>query len=137
MTVYVCMPYYSNEVLSLVKPYLQKIRYNCVKTCSIRFKIQHDVSRIKFHCNTKDKTAAFHNSFVVYNISFPGCGANYIGKTEKTYERKVEHAWTDDNSVAYKYLNDCTGVQHLVDISLCTRHCFRNHDLFRTVTNSI
>ena len=57
------------------------------------------------------------NSFVVYDFSCPGCRANYIGKTERTlYERAVEHAWTDSNSVVYKHLKDCTGVQHLFDI---------------------
>ena len=57
------------------------------------------------------------NSFVVYVVSCPSCGANYIGKTERTlYERTVEHAWTDNNSAVYKHLGDCTGVQHLFDI---------------------
>ena len=57
------------------------------------------------------------NSFVVYDFSCSGCGANYIGKTERTlYERAVEHAWTDNNSAVYKHLNGCKGVQHLFDI---------------------
>ena len=44
----------------------------------------------------KDKTVVLCNSFVVWDFSCPGCGANYIGKTERTlYERTVEHAWTD------------------------------------------
>ena len=55
---------------------------------------------------------------MVCNFSCPGCGANYIGKTEGTlYERTVEHAWTDNNSAVYKHLDDCTGVQHLFDIA--------------------
>ena len=37
------------------------------------------------------------NSFIVDDFSCPGCGTNYIGKTERTlYERTVEHAWTDN-----------------------------------------
>ena len=58
------------------------------------------------------------NSFIVSNFSCPCCGANYIGKTERTlYERKVEHAWTDNNSAVYKHFDDCTGVQHLLVIA--------------------
>ena len=110
------MPYYSDKGLSLLKSCLRKIRSNCVKTRSIRFKTQYDVNKIEFYCNTKDKTAVLSNSFVVYDFSCPGCGANYIGKTERTlYERTVEHAWTDNNSAVYKHLDDCTSVQHLFD----------------------
>ena len=59
----------------------------------IRFKAQHDVDEIEFYYNTKDKTAVLLKSFIVYDFSFPGCGANYIGKIERTlYERTVEHA---------------------------------------------
>ena len=66
----------------------------------------------------KDKTVVLCNSFVVWDFSCPGCGANYIGKTERTlYERTVEHAWTDNNSAVYEHLNNYTGVQHLFDIA--------------------
>ena len=118
LTIYVRMPYYSDKGLWLIKSYLRKIQSNCVKTCSIRFKTQYGVSKIEFYCNTKDKTAVLSNSFVVYDFSCPGCGANCIGKTERTFhERTVEHAWTDNNSAVYKHLNDCTGVQQLFDIA--------------------
>ena len=41
-----------------------------------------------------------------------------LAKQKKTlYERTVEHAWTDNNSAVYKHLDDCTGVQHLLDIA--------------------
>ena len=58
------------------------------------------------------------NSLVLYNFSCPGCGTNYIGKTEKAlYERTVEHGWAGNNSAVYKHLDDCTGVQHLFEIA--------------------
>ena len=109
--------YYSDKGLSLLKSCLCKIRSNCVKTHSIRLKTRYDVNKIEFYSNNEDKTAVLSNSFVVYDVSCPSCGANYIGKTERTlYERTVEHAWTDNNSAVYKHLGDCTGVQHLFDI---------------------
>ena len=118
LTIYLCMPYYSHKGLSLLKSCLRKIRSNCVKTCSTRFKTQYDVNKIEFFCNTEDKTAVLSNSFVVYDFSCPGCGANYIGKTGRILsERTVEHAWTDNNSAVYKHLDDCVGVQHLFDIA--------------------
>ena len=118
LIIYVGMSYYSDKRPLLLKSCLRKIRSNCVKTRSIRFKTQYDVNRIEFYSNTKDKTAVLSYLFVVYNFSCPGCGANYIGKTERTlHERIAEYAWTDNNSVIYKHLNDCTGVQHLFDIA--------------------
>ena len=77
-----------------------------------------DVNKIEFYRNTKDKTAVLSNSFVVYDFSCPRCGANYIGKTERTlHENTVKHVWTFKNSAVYKHLGDCTGVQHLFDIT--------------------
>ena len=118
LTIYVRIPYYRDKVLWLLKSCLRKIRSNCVKTGSIRFKTQYNINKIEFYCNTKDKTAVLNNSFIVYDFPCPGCDANYIGKTERTlYERTVEHAWTDNNIVIYKHLNNCIGVQHLFDIA--------------------
>ena len=45
----------------------------------------------------------------------PGCGANYVGKTKrKLYERYVEHAWSDQNSIAKNHLDQCVEVQYLL-----------------------
>ena len=68
-----------------------------------------------------------NNLFVVYHFSCPGCGANYIGKTERTlYGRTVEHAWTDNKSAVYKHLKYYTGVQHLFDIASLHSSLFRS-----------
>ena len=84
------MPYYSDNGLSSLKLCFHKIQFSWVKTRFIRFKTQYDVNKIKFYCNTKDKTAALWNSFVVYEFYCPDCGVNYIGKTEKKDKRTVE-----------------------------------------------
>ena len=103
--------------LTLPKSCFLKIQSNGFKTCFIRIKTQYNVNNIKFYCNTKVKTTALHNLFV-YDFSWPGCGANYIGKTEKTlYEKAVEHVWAANNSAGYNHLSDCIGVQHLLDIA--------------------
>ena len=135
LTIYARMAYYSDKGLSLLKSYLRKIRSNCVKTRSIRFKTQYDVNKIEFYWSTKDKTAVLSNSFVVYNFSSPGCGANYIGKTERTlYERTDEHAWTvlfTNISTTALVFNIC------LILRLCIRHFLRHQHLFKTVTNLI
>ena len=105
--------------------------------CSIGFKTQYYVNKIEFCCNTKDKTAVLSNSLVVYDFSCPGCGANYIGKTERTlHERTVENNWTDNNSAVYKHLNDCTFNICLI-LHLCIHHFLCHQHLFKTVKNLI
>ena len=74
--------------------------------------------KLSFIATPKIKQLFLSNSFVVYDFSCPRCGANYIGKTERTlHEKTVKHVWTFKNSAVYKHLGDCTGVQHLFDIT--------------------
>ena len=127
------MPYYSNEGLLLLKSCLGKTYSNCVKTRSIRFRTQYDVTKINLYPNTKDKATVLCNLFVVYNFSCPGSGVNCISKAEKTlYERTVENGWTDKNSAVYNHFNYGTGVQHLFDIASLHSSLFRHHHLFKT-----
>ena len=139
LTIYVCILYYIDKELCLLKSCLRKIRSNCVKTRSIRFKTQYDVNKIEFYCNTKDKTAVLNNSFVVYDFSCPGCGANYVGQTERTlYEKTVEHGWTDNNSAVYKQHSTTVKVFNIcLVLRLFIRHFLRHQHLFKTVANLI
>ena len=51
----------------------------------------------------------------------PGCSANYVGKIERTlFERNVEHAWNDKDSVVNIHLNECNGVQHMFNVAKLT-----------------
>ena len=51
----------------------------------------------------------------MYEFVCPGCSPNYVGKTERTlFERNVEHAWNDKDSVVNIHLNECNGVQHML-----------------------
>ena len=54
----------------------------------------------------------------MYEFTCPGCGANYVGKTERTlYERRVEHGWSDQNSVVKDHIDQCVEVQYLLNIT--------------------
>ena len=138
LTIYVRMPYYSDKGLSLLKSCLRKIRSNCVKTISIRFRTQYDVNKIEFYCSSKDKTAVLCNFFVVYDFSCPGCGTNYISKTERTlYERTIEHAWMII-TVLLTNISTTAQVSNIcLILCLCIRHFLRHHHQFKTVTNVI
>ena len=82
---------------------------------------------MEFFCNTKDTISIINQSFVVYELTCPGCGANYVGKTKITlYERCVEHAWCDQNSVVKNHLDQCVEVQYLLNITSLGSTLFSN-----------
>ena len=68
-----------------------------------------------FFCGViKDPVPLYAQSFVVYKFVCPGCGASYIGKTERTlFERTAEHGWSDKNSAVKIHLDSCDGVGFL------------------------
>ena len=54
----------------------------------------------------------------VYKFTCPDCGANYVGKTERTlYEGYVEHKWNDQNSIVKNHLHQCVELQYLLNIT--------------------
>ena len=64
--------------------------------------------------STKDHVAMLSKSNVVYQVSCPGCGKTYIGKTKRTcHERSREHAWSDKESPLRNHLPICAHFQHL------------------------
>ena len=56
-------------------------------------------------------------SNVVYKLSCPACGENYIGKTEQTLtERSIEHDWYDAESPMRNHLRSCSHFNHMYGI---------------------
>ena len=117
--IYFCFPYYGDKGLQLLKSCIHKvkIKLNGKNDQPGVFKILYDVCKIEFFCNTKDRTPIINQSFVVYEFTCSGCSANYVRKTERTYERCVEHAWSDQNSIVKNHLNRCVEAQYLLNIT--------------------
>ena len=92
--------------MQLLKSCISKIKVNSKKDQPAVFKILGDVCKMEFFCNTNDRNPIVNQSFAVYEFTRPGCGANYVGKTERTlYERCVEHTWSDQKSVVKNNLD--------------------------------
>ena len=104
--------------MQLLKSCIRKIKVNCKNYQPVAFKILYDVFKMEFFCNTKDTIPIINQSFIVYELTCPGCGPNYVGKTKITLvERWVQHAWCDQNSVVKNHLDQCVEVQHLLNIT--------------------
>ena len=84
LAIYFRFPYYGEKGLQLLKSCIRKIKVNC-KNDQFRpivFKILY-VCKMEFFCNSKDRTPMINQSFVVSEFACPGCGANYVRKTER------------------------------------------------------
>ena len=60
--------------------------------------------------STKDKVPPLSKSQrkSVYEVKCPGCGIQYIGKTDRTlHERTREHAWSDVDCPLRNHLSSC------------------------------
>ena len=77
--------------------------------------------------STKDKIPTLSKSNVVYQIECPGCGENYIGKTDRTVnERTKEHASTDAESAMKSHIESCCHFQHLHGILSISDNLFED-----------
>ena len=91
---------------------------------------------MEFFCNTNDRTPIINQTFVVYEFTCPGCGANNVRKTERTlYERCIEHAWSDQNSLVKNYFGQCVEVQYLLNITSLGSALFSNDSNIGTTDN--
>ena len=77
VVIYFQFPYYGDERLLLLKSCILKMKVNCKNDEPIVFKILYDACTMNFFCNNKDRTAIINQSFVVYEFTCPGWGANY------------------------------------------------------------
>ena len=63
--------------------------------------------------STKDKVPPLSKSHADYEVKCPGCGIQYIGKTDRTlHERTREHAWSDVESPLRNHLSTCEHFLH-------------------------
>ena len=83
----------------------------------IKIKTFFKTTSLKDFASSKDKVPLLSKSEVVYEVCCPGCGENYIGKTERTIrERSIEHAWSDTESPMRNHLRTCPHFNHMYGI---------------------
>ena len=83
VVIYFRFPYNGDKGFQLLKSCIRKIKVNCKDDQPVVFKILYNFCKMEIFCNTRDRTPFINQSFVVYEFTCPGCGANYVGKTER------------------------------------------------------
>jgi len=123
--VYLNLPYIGSTGDHLVKSFRKKIRKFLDPTKKVNIKIFTKTTQIRNFTSTKDKVPVLSKSNVVYKIECPGCGADYIGKTDRTInERTKEHATSDKESPMRSHLQSCAHFQHMHEILTISDNLF-------------
>ena len=66
------------------------MKLSCKNDQLVVFSILYEFIKWSSFATPKKKTPITNQSFVVYEFTYPGCGANYVGKIETTlYERCI------------------------------------------------
>ena len=123
--VYLNLPYIGSTGDHLIKSFRKKIKKFLDPKKKVNIKIFTKTTQIRNFTSTKDKIPVLSKSNVVYKIECPGCGADYIGKTDRTInERTKEHATTDKESPMRSHLQSCTHFQHMHEILTISDNLF-------------
>ena len=100
------MPYGGNKGEFLVKSLCRKLRRYLKKDTRIitRYRCKY----LSFLCSTKDRIPTEQRSNIIYEITCPGCGERYVGKTDRCLNtRMIEHGTRIDQPM-YRHLTSCT-----------------------------
>ena len=114
ITLWFNVPFIGSTGESLIKSFQKKIVRLLNTEKKIKIKTFFKTTQLKDFASSKDKVQLLSKSNVVYEVCCPGCGENYIGKTERTMrERSVEHAWSDPESPMRNHLKSCPHFNHM------------------------
>ena len=114
ITLWFNVPYIGSTGENLIKAFRKKMTRLLNTKKKIKIKTFFKTSQLRDFASTKDRVPILSKSNVVYEVCCPGCGANYVGKTERTIrERTIEHAWSDVESPMRNHLKTCQHFRHL------------------------
>ena len=114
ITLWFNVPYIGSTGENLMKSFRKRIIKLLNTKKKIKIKTFFRTTQLRDFSSSKDKVPLLSKSNVVYEVCCPGCGENYIGKTERTMqERSKEHAWSDPESPMRNHLKSCTHFDHL------------------------
>ena len=98
--IWIRIPYLGKRSKTILHNCLKKIR-RCLSH-PVKFNVIYNTKKITAN---KDKNPLFSKSNVVYEITCPGCGKSYIGKTNRRLQTRLsEHASEDTTSAVAQHL---------------------------------
>ena len=105
-TISIRLPYMGKHGERLTNQLLRKLK-RCFKS-AVNFKVLFDTRKISSFCSTKDKIPYEQSSSVIYKINCPGCGEDYVGKSDRCFGIRMNCQGSRDNEPMFRHLHDCT-----------------------------
>ena len=88
---------------------------------NVKFKVTHDTKKVSFFVGTKDKVPLSQKHSIVYKITCPGCGEQYVGKTDCCVIIRMTQHGTKSDQPMYQHFLNCTHFQEMYHLlNICT-----------------
>ena len=115
-TIWLRIPYVGNCGVSHVKRLLSKIKRNLKTNINVKFKVFYNTKKLSFHYSNKDRVPEGQRACVIYQITCPGCGGNYIGETERCVSIRLNEHGTKINEPMNRHLRHCNLFNEVVQL---------------------
>ena len=113
-TLCLTLPYAGEKGEMLVRSCFRKIR-RYLKS-NVKIIIRYNSKKLSFLCSTKDKIPVEQRSNVIYQITCPGCGEKYVGKTNRCLKIRMTEQGTRFDQPMYRHLSSCTEFTNYVKL---------------------
>ena len=113
--IYMKIPYLGAEGDKLVNKLKKKLKHNVSRKLNIR--IIYTTSKLIDFCSVKDKIPDQQKSNVIYNINCPGCGDNYIGKTDCCFGKRMHEQGNKPDQPMFLHLQKCEQFQFITSLN--------------------
>ena len=112
--IYIRVPFVGEKGEQFVKSCVRKLRRYTKR--NIFYVTLYNTNKFSMFCPTKDKIPVHQRSNVIYELTCPGCGNKYIGKTDRCIiTRLLEHGSRNDQPM-HQHLSSCEPFHDYVSI---------------------
>ena len=135
--IWIHVPYLGDKRKQLVNDMVKKIRRFCKRNVIVNFKIFYQNKKISMFCSAKDKICTDQRANVVYQITCPGCGEHYIGKTDRCFITRMKEQGGRCDQPMYNHLHTCEKYHELLNMNMCPDLNINLHIYNAVMQNSI
>ena len=93
----------------------RKLKQHLSQKLNIR--IFYTTSKISDFCSVKDKIPIEQKNNVIYKIRCPGCGEDYIGKTDCCFGKRMHEQGNKPEQPMFQHLQKCEEFNHLISLN--------------------
>ena len=110
-TIWLTIPYAGDTGEYLVKSCIRKIR-KFMK--DVKVIVRYTTKNISLFCSTKDPIPIEQRAQVIYEITCPGCGGKYIGKTDRCISIRMTEQGSRTDQPMHRHLSTCEKFKDLI-----------------------